>query len=208
MFWFGFFGMRLLYLSFSSHVILFSPTTTITVSKGVLVSWFKFKHFTPNPASNEITGKTLTDFTGNETNWRSKAPMRGVHHCHSHPAEFVRTRTRYYLKALNLCFTWHSTSLLFCKIVGKVFFNYLQATNQRGWVSHWRQFWASLARRLPVSGKVHPVLPFLQHSRSQNNAAVLNIAPPCSFNRLWFLQCVQATTFVKIRASIWDVILT
>lgn len=100
----SFFFILLLYLSFSSQVILFSSTTTITVSKGVLTSWFNFEHFIPNPALNEITGKTPADFTGNETNWRSKAPMRGMHLCHSHPAEFVRTGTWYYLKALLLVF--------------------------------------------------------------------------------------------------------
>lgn len=103
-------------------------------------------------------------------------------------------------------FMWHTTSLSFCKIARKVFY-YLQVTNRRGWMSHWRQFWASSARRLPVSGKVHPTLPFLLHSRSQNNVAVLNIEPPCSSNKWQFLQRVQATTFVKISTWIWDVIL-
>lgn len=87
------------------------------------------------------------------------------------------------------------------------FLYYLQVTNWRGWMSHWRQFWAGLACRLPVSGKVHPILPFLLHSHSQNNMAVLNIAMPCSFNKRRFLQGAQATTFVKISTSIWDVVL-
>lgn len=156
--------MLLLFLLFSSHVILLSPTTKIPVSKGVLVSWFKFKHFTPNPASNEIIGKTPTDFTRSKTNWRSKAPMRGMHHCHSHPAESVRTRTRYYLKALLLAFhVTHHFSFVLQNFVREDFY-YLQVTNWRGWMSHWRQFWASSACRLPVSGKVHPILPFLLHS--------------------------------------------
>lgn len=172
----------------------------------MLVSWFKFEHLTQKAASNEIPGKTPTDFTGNETNWKNRAPVRVMNHCHSHPAEFVRMKMRYCLKALLLVFHVTRHFFLFCKIIRKVFY-YLQVTNWRGWMSHWGQFWAGLARRLQVSWKVHPNLPFLLHNHSQNNVAVLNIAMLCSFNKRRFLQGAQATTFVKISTSIWDVIL-
>lgn len=95
--------MLLLYFLPSSPVLRFLPIT-ITAGKGKLVSWFRFEHFKPSSASNEIPGKTPTDFTGNETKWRSKTPSRGMYHHNSHTAEFVRTRTRRYLKAVTVVF--------------------------------------------------------------------------------------------------------
>lgn len=93
----------LLYFLSSSAVVRFLPIT-IKAGKGRLVSWFRLEYFKPSSASNEIPGKIPTDFTGNETKWRSKAPSRGTYHHNSHTAELLRTTTRHYLKAATIAF--------------------------------------------------------------------------------------------------------
>lgn len=119
---------------------------------------------------------------------------------HSHPAESVRTRMRYYLKALLLVFhATHHFSFVLQNCMRRFL---LSASNKLKRLDESLETvlgQLGLQTASVMEGSPNSPLPAAQPS--QNNVAVLNIAPLCSFNKQWFLQRVQVTTFVKISTS-------